>query len=186
MYKWTRAVQTRVVQGSTVSIIFFCNLAFFTQLGTFLAIIFQILFSDSFSFSSWASSCIYVRPFDIVPQATEVLFMFQIFLPFSIMVVSINLFSTSSTLPPTLIVQSAIKLIQWTLYFPVLEFQFCYFYTFHFLLRFPIYTLITFLFSFKLLYIFIQDVLGEFPGSPVIRTLSSHCQGPGFDPWSGN
>ena len=26
----------------------------------------------------------------------------------------------------------------------------------------------------------------EFPGGPVVRTLHSHCRGPGFDPWSGN
>ena len=25
----------------------------------------------------------------------------------------------------------------------------------------------------------------EFPGSAVVRALCSHCQGPGFDPWSG-
>ena len=25
----------------------------------------------------------------------------------------------------------------------------------------------------------------EFPGSAVLRALCSHCQGPGFDPWSG-
>ena len=28
--------------------------------------------------------------------------------------------------------------------------------------------------------------LGEFPGSPVVRTPRFHCQGPGFSPWSGN
>ena len=28
--------------------------------------------------------------------------------------------------------------------------------------------------------------LGEFPGSPVVRTPHSHCRGPGFDPWLGN
>ena len=26
----------------------------------------------------------------------------------------------------------------------------------------------------------------EFPGSPVVRTPFSHCQGPGFNPWLGN
>ena len=26
----------------------------------------------------------------------------------------------------------------------------------------------------------------EFPGGPVVKTLHSHCQGPGFNPWSGN
>ena len=26
---------------------------------------------------------------------------------------------------------------------------------------------------------------GDFPGRPVIRTLSFHCRGHGFDPWSG-
>ena len=26
----------------------------------------------------------------------------------------------------------------------------------------------------------------EFPGGPVVRTLRSHCQGPGFDPWLGS
>ena len=25
----------------------------------------------------------------------------------------------------------------------------------------------------------------EFPGGPVVRTLSSHCQAPGFSPWTG-
>ena len=25
----------------------------------------------------------------------------------------------------------------------------------------------------------------EFPGGPVVRTLHSHCRGPGFNPWSG-
>ena len=25
----------------------------------------------------------------------------------------------------------------------------------------------------------------EFPGSAVVRALCSRCQGPGFDPWSG-
>ena len=28
--------------------------------------------------------------------------------------------------------------------------------------------------------------LGDFPGSPVIRTLCFHCRQHGFDPWSGN
>ena len=27
---------------------------------------------------------------------------------------------------------------------------------------------------------------GEFPSGPVVGTLRFHCQGPGFDPWSGN
>ena len=26
----------------------------------------------------------------------------------------------------------------------------------------------------------------DFPGSPVVKTLSFHCRGHGFDPWSGN
>lgn len=26
----------------------------------------------------------------------------------------------------------------------------------------------------------------EFPSGPVVRILHSHCQGAGFDPWSGN
>ena len=26
---------------------------------------------------------------------------------------------------------------------------------------------------------------GEFPGSPVVRTLHSHCRGPRFNPWLG-
>ena len=26
----------------------------------------------------------------------------------------------------------------------------------------------------------------EFPGGPVVRTLGSPCQGPRFNPWSGN
>ena len=28
--------------------------------------------------------------------------------------------------------------------------------------------------------------MGEFPDSPVVRTPSFHCCGPGFHPWSGN
>ena len=28
--------------------------------------------------------------------------------------------------------------------------------------------------------------VGDFPGGPVVRTLHFHCQGPGFNPWSGN
>ena len=28
--------------------------------------------------------------------------------------------------------------------------------------------------------------LGVFPGGPVVRTSCIHCQGPGFNPWSGN
>ena len=31
-----------------------------------------------------------------------------------------------------------------------------------------------------------QDTFREFPGGPVVRTQRSHCQGPGFGPWSGN
>ena len=27
---------------------------------------------------------------------------------------------------------------------------------------------------------------GKFPGGPVVKTLHTHCQGPGFNPWSGN
>ena len=27
---------------------------------------------------------------------------------------------------------------------------------------------------------------GTSPGAPVSKTPSSQCQGPGFDPWSGN
>ena len=27
---------------------------------------------------------------------------------------------------------------------------------------------------------------GDFSGSPVVRTLSFHCRGRGFDPWLGN
>ena len=29
-------------------------------------------------------------------------------------------------------------------------------------------------------------IAGEFPGSLVVRTQRFYCQGPGFDPWSGN
>ena len=29
-------------------------------------------------------------------------------------------------------------------------------------------------------------VLGDFPGSPVVKTLRFHCRGHGFDPWPGN
>ena len=32
----------------------------------------------------------------------------------------------------------------------------------------------------------IKKMWWEFPGSPVVRTPRFHCQGPGFDPWSGN
>ena len=28
--------------------------------------------------------------------------------------------------------------------------------------------------------------VGDFPGIPVVRTLSSQCSGPGLDSWSGN
>ena len=30
------------------------------------------------------------------------------------------------------------------------------------------------------------DIYQEFPGGPVVKTPSFHCQRPGFDPWSGN
>ena len=30
------------------------------------------------------------------------------------------------------------------------------------------------------------DNSGDFPGSPEIKTLHSHCKGCGFDPWSEN
>ena len=26
----------------------------------------------------------------------------------------------------------------------------------------------------------------DFPGGPVVKTPRSQCEGPGFDPWSGN
>ena len=29
------------------------------------------------------------------------------------------------------------------------------------------------------------NLLREFPGDPVVRTLRFHCRGQGFDPWSG-
>ena len=29
-------------------------------------------------------------------------------------------------------------------------------------------------------------IFREFAGGPVVRTPCFHCQGPGFDPWSGN
>ena len=32
----------------------------------------------------------------------------------------------------------------------------------------------------------LNQVVRELPGSPVVRTPCSHCQGPGFSPWSGN
>ena len=33
----------------------------------------------------------------------------------------------------------------------------------------------------------IEDGLsGDFPGDPAVKTPSSQCRGPGFDPWSGN
>ena len=28
--------------------------------------------------------------------------------------------------------------------------------------------------------------LGDFPGGPVVKTLSLQCKGCGFDPWLGN
>ena len=31
-----------------------------------------------------------------------------------------------------------------------------------------------------------NEIMGEFPGSPVVRTLFFHCRGPGFNPWLGN
>ena len=31
-----------------------------------------------------------------------------------------------------------------------------------------------------------NSAYGEFPGGPVVRTQRFHCQGPGFNPWSGN
>ena len=30
------------------------------------------------------------------------------------------------------------------------------------------------------------NYLGDFPGDPVAKTLSSQCKGPGFSPWSRN
>ena len=33
---------------------------------------------------------------------------------------------------------------------------------------------------------FIIHRFWEFPGSPAVMTRSSHCWGPGFDPWSEN
>ena len=32
----------------------------------------------------------------------------------------------------------------------------------------------------------IKIPLRELPGSPVVKTLRFHCQGHGFNPWSGN
>ena len=31
-----------------------------------------------------------------------------------------------------------------------------------------------------------RHIPGDFPGGAVAKTWSSQCQGPGFDPWSGN
>ena len=31
-----------------------------------------------------------------------------------------------------------------------------------------------------------KEDMGEFPGSPVVRTQPYHCQDPGLDPWLGN
>ena len=31
-----------------------------------------------------------------------------------------------------------------------------------------------------------MDSQGNYPGGPMIRTLYFHCQGPRFNPWSGN
>ena len=31
-----------------------------------------------------------------------------------------------------------------------------------------------------------KNICREFPGGPVVRRLCFHCQGPGFNPWSGN
>ena len=33
---------------------------------------------------------------------------------------------------------------------------------------------------------FKKILLGDFPGSPVVKTQLFHCRGLGFDPWSGN
>ena len=33
---------------------------------------------------------------------------------------------------------------------------------------------------------FILKVKRDFPGGPVVRSLSSHCRGHRFDPWLGN
>ena len=33
--------------------------------------------------------------------------------------------------------------------------------------------------------LFKRDGGGGFPGGPVVRTQCFHCQGPGFNPWSG-
>ena len=32
----------------------------------------------------------------------------------------------------------------------------------------------------------IKTLTREYPGSPAVRTLRFHCQGYGFNPWSGN
>ena len=38
----------------------------------------------------------------------------------------------------------------------------------------------------KIILLFENKNIQEFPGSPVVRTLCAHCQGPKFSPWSGN
>ena len=32
---------------------------------------------------------------------------------------------------------------------------------------------------------YLDYLMGELPGGPVVRTSCSHCWVPGFDPWSG-
>ena len=34
--------------------------------------------------------------------------------------------------------------------------------------------------------LYLSRILQAFPGGSVVQTLCSHCQGPEFDPWSGN
>ena len=37
-----------------------------------------------------------------------------------------------------------------------------------------------------IIYDFSNISFREFPHGPVVESLLSHCQGPGFDPWLGN
>ena len=36
------------------------------------------------------------------------------------------------------------------------------------------------------LFIYYKLLFRDFPGGPAVKTLSFHCRGHGFDPWSGN
>lgn len=94
---------------------------------------FKFFFSEPFSLLlSWASSCMYARPFSIVAQANKVLFIFKILVPppFKFWSFLLICFQPHQLFPPC-VVQSALRA---TLNFILscLEFQFCSLYTFTF------------------------------------------------------